>query len=694
MRYLFIFFLFLVHLSQVVFPLQACAADDADPYVPSILIVADDGEAEELERQGVIIWHRRADMALALVPRDFQEARRLRGAGPSVRARRALPALDVAKTYYGADRILSGAGLAGPYTGKGVVVGFCDSGFDPGHIAFKDAEGRSRVRRLVYYDEPKGIRKVMDSPEEIAAWTTDNEDMFHGTHVANIMAGGYKGNGYSGMAPGADIVAATSQLYDAGILSACEDIVEYARSVGKPAVINLSLGSYNGPHDGSSLFCRYLDLIGEEAIVCVAAGNEADDAHSYRLTFSDEVPSWRARIHSSDGSQFRVFGMTDAWSADSRPVSVRLLVYDLSYGKCVYESAPVSGPDGCRLEVSSDVDSDFGRLLDGKVSVHGYVSDLNGRWVTEIEYDLTSSEPEPSYKDYPRARYELGLEFSAGPGVHMDVNSDGQYSLLRVWPGFDYPGNDLSVSDIATGSNVICVGMYNNRSSVPVWDGGERKVNAEPLTVNVGSGYGTLLDGRVLPHTVAPGGFIVSASNGYYPLAHPERMSIINAVAEVDGRTYYWDTDAGTSMSTPFVAGTVAAWLEAAPGLTAARVLEILEKTNYHGYPDADNPRHGQGWFQPFDGLLLALDDAGISAGKSDAASPQVVISRDSAMILNPAGDSVSVSVYAADGSMAMPAVKIGGTSGSVALASLPSGVYVLTLIRDADNVQTLKFVR
>lgn len=28
----------------------------------------------------------------------------------------------------------------------------------------------------------------------------------------------------------------------------------------------------------------------------------------------------------------------------------------------------------------------------------------------------------------------------------------------------------MSVSDIATGRNVVCVGMYNNRSSVPVKD--------------------------------------------------------------------------------------------------------------------------------------------------------------------------------------------------------------------------------
>lgn len=674
-------------------PARLRAEVNSDPYIPSILIVEDDREADELERQGVIIWHRRVDMALAIVPRDLPGLSRLKGRGCNARGRRAVPALDIAKTYYGADRILSGSALPGPYTGKGVVVGFCDSGFDPNHIAFRGADGRSRVRRLVYYDEPAGIRKVMDSPDEIASWTTDNADMFHGTHVANIIAGGYSGNAYSGMAPDAEIVAATSRLYDAGILSACEDIVDYARSVGKPAVINLSLGSYNGPHDGSSLFCRYLDLIGEEAIVCIAAGNEADDSHSYIMDFSEEAHSWRARLHSRDGSQFSMYGMTDVWSRDRRPVGVRVLVYDLSNGTCVYESPAVSGPEEGVLTLSSDADHELARYIDGEIRVHGYVSSLNGRWVTEVEYDFRSPEPEPSYVDYPRARYELGLEFSAEPGVHMDVNSDGQYSLLRVWPGYEYPGNDMSVSDIATGRNVVCVGMYNNRSSVPVWSGGERQVNAEPLTVNVGSGYGTLTDGRVLPHTVAPGGFIVSASNSYYPEAHPGRMPIINAVAEVDGRKYYWDTDAGTSMSTPFVAGTLAAWLEADPTLTVGRVLDILETTNTRDYPDAGNPRHGRGWFCPYDGLVEVLAGTGVSAGSADAALPAILISGDSALIMNLSSDTMTVSVYSSAGSEVMK-VQVSGPSGRVDLSGFPRGVYVMTAVRQSGDPVVSKFMR
>lgn len=224
--------------------------------------------------------------------------------------------------------VLQPARLVRPYTGSGVVTGFCDTGFDPNHIAFLDADGNSRVRLLVAYDEPNGERTVVDTPEGIASWTTDNVDEFHGTHVANIMAGGFRDGLYYGLAPDADIVATTSQLYDAGLLSACEDIVDYAKSVGKPAVINLSVGSYNGPHDGSSLFCRYMDMLAEDAIVCLSAGNEGQRNNTFRAAFTEDFRIWRTRTMSGNWMQFDMNGMIDAWSHDTRPVGISFLIRD------------------------------------------------------------------------------------------------------------------------------------------------------------------------------------------------------------------------------------------------------------------------------------------------------------------------------------------------------------------------------
>lgn len=93
--------------------------DTEDPYIPSVLVVEDDDAVTELERQGVIIWHRREDMVLALVPRDMS-LKRARGVRRSEKGRKAVPALDIARTYYDADMVLSGSGLRNPLREKGL----------------------------------------------------------------------------------------------------------------------------------------------------------------------------------------------------------------------------------------------------------------------------------------------------------------------------------------------------------------------------------------------------------------------------------------------------------------------------------------------------------------------------------------------------------------------------------------------
>lgn len=97
--------------------------DTEDPYIPSVLVVEDDDAVTELERQGVIIWHRREDMVLALVPRDMS-LKRARGVRRSEKGRKAVPALDIARTYYDADMVLSGSGLPATLYGKRGCRGF------------------------------------------------------------------------------------------------------------------------------------------------------------------------------------------------------------------------------------------------------------------------------------------------------------------------------------------------------------------------------------------------------------------------------------------------------------------------------------------------------------------------------------------------------------------------------------------
>ena len=218
-------------------------------YIPRIVKIYSEEEADSLSDQGVDILRRRGDILLCLFPNTPT-----RGEEPRQRKRAITPTLDVAKEYYDAGSIQNGKATGTPYTGKGIVVGICDIGIDPLHPTFLDENGRSRIKRVVQYIEEAGIRRQLDGDDEYREWVTDTPENYHATHVCGILAGGGAGTQYSGIASDADIVVTVSTLTEVGLLAGVEDIIDYAKETGKPAVINISVGSYNGAHAGSSLF--------------------------------------------------------------------------------------------------------------------------------------------------------------------------------------------------------------------------------------------------------------------------------------------------------------------------------------------------------------------------------------------------------------------------------------------------------
>lgn len=626
-------------------------------YYPAVLEVESEQWLDSLESVGAKILHRRGDLALAYIPIDDAgdaDGRRKmppRGGDPH-RGRIVRPTLDRAMQWYGASRVFSGEGLPRGFDGEGVVVGICDIGFDPYHPTFLDEEGSpSRIKRIVQYRESQGLRTELNTPEEYAAWGTDTVAEWHATHVAGILAGNGGGTPYVGVARGADIVVTTSQLSDVGLLAGVEDILEYARSVGKPAVVNLSMGSYNGPHDGTSLFSRYMDMLGEEAIICMSAGNEGNRSNTLSFEFTEARDSVSTWIGSRDYANYNIYGLTDVWLDDSSELRINLFVYDSDTGNAVCGFPVLRFPADGEWWVSSEDNAEFGRYFDGMVKVSGGVWPGNGRRYAKVEYDLATTAMSGKGK---WARYNLGLTAGGVPGTRMDIYADGSYSCLRSLYGNPVPGSDASFSDLSTGHNLISVGMYNNAGIY------------EPGEVNVNSGYATLIDGRVMPLTVAPGAQLVSSVS---------RLTVDEPRYPV---SELWAYEAGTSMSSPYVAGFVATWLQANPDLDVDDVKSIIESTNMHDYPDAGNPRHGQGWFNPYEGLRKAIEMSGV--GETDCLSPAmliVVVDRE-LRVTAPGGEDCRVEVYDLSGGKVAAGMVGSGNSG-LSLAGLAPGLYVAT---------------
>ena len=151
------------------------------------------------------------------------------------------------------------------FLGQNVTVAILDTGISP-HPDFK-----GRILSFRDFSSTTGSsEKVLFSFSHFSP-LIDNSG--HGTHVAGIAGGGYFGtiatsesttldtNPYYGVAYDADLVMVGSTLEDTDILNGIKYVFNYADSIDKPAVVNISLNTSYGPHDGTSLFDQAIDTM-------------------------------------------------------------------------------------------------------------------------------------------------------------------------------------------------------------------------------------------------------------------------------------------------------------------------------------------------------------------------------------------------------------------------------------------------
>ena len=113
------------------------------------------------------------------------------------------------------------------------------------------------------------------------------------------------------------------------------------------------------------------------------------------------------------------------------------------------------------------------------------------------------------------------------------------------------------------------------------------------------------------PAVLAPGASIMSALNKYAPGFDKNNAAYSN---RFNNKVYHYGYMEGTSMATPFVAGSIALWLEANPQLSYTDVLDILKETSTkHADMEGEawTPTYGYGLINVYEGLKLALKKAG-----------------------------------------------------------------------------------
>ncbi len=547
-------------------------------YIPIIALV--DGKninKKELLNHGVLINSQLQELWSMQIPiKEFKNIVNINGVKYIELGNYHTPLLDLALPSARVDSVHYGlGGLSKAYKGSGVIVAIIDWGFDYTHPNFYDTTFTNlRISRA--WDQNKNIgtppKDYSYGAEYIGqdALLDAGSDtlyifgpMSHGTHVAGISAGTGGGTKYRGVAYNAELVLVSLKLGIPSLLDAFSYISNYASLVNKPFVVNMSFGSHNGAHDGSTLDNMAIDILnGPGKIFVGAAGNNGMYASNFHLdkNFSQSTNDTLKTVVGFTSNIDDLFGQTLVmWGSHSSDFAVALRLVDNNYN-ILYETpffdsklepfvhdTIVIGTDSLIYIIESDAK----HFLNGRPNITIDVKKTGGKklvlmavsknthlhlWNIVRQNSNGTNWGSPLYSSYPGA-----------------VAGDNYYGLAE-------PGG--------VGENVITVGSYRSEVQLPN--------NNTMLYGNISpfSSFGPTVDERMKPDISSTGQNVLSSVNSF-------DNSILQYLASVDfnGKTYGFVEYSGTSMSCPMVTGIVALMLEAYPKLTPAQAKEILKIT-------------------------------------------------------------------------------------------------------------------
>lgn len=557
--------------------------------------------------EGLQVNMRYGDVALVSLPaRQLQQVAARRGVRQLALASRLHIDTDSARSATMTDAVHQGTGLDQAYNGNGVVLGVIDTGIDFNHLAFRDSEGIRRIERVYCPTMTDGHKVVIAgdtlpgsqfvNEEEISNLTTDDPSMTHGTHTLGI-AGGTRVGPYSGMAPGARLVAVAipyAELTDAMLVLGARYIADYAKQLGLPCVISISIGDHLGPHDGTSPTARAFDEIAQQGVIIVqSAGNEANKLVHLHKDFNPlqgNTGTWVTTVMRTNSNKAQA--EVDAWSSDATPFSLELQLYDTRNAATRFTLPPVTSDTVFVL----DNDPDMSQYATGTIDVRCGVDSINGRFHIYSVFDTRMTEN----RDFWVHTYRCDTIAS------MDAwNADGR-SRFEQMGRYDWKAGDgnYSINDIATGHNTISVGSYAARSWYQTVDSVVMSSGNTLGEIAASSSYGILPDGRSLPIVAAPGVAVISSVSNFYT----SLSTWCFEQADTEGEVHRWSNMSGTSMSAPCAAGIIALWMQACPTLTPSQVRDIIAQTSVSDAFTAQNPvRWGAGKINALEGIKMAL---------------------------------------------------------------------------------------
>jgi len=665
---------------------------NSQTYVNAFILLNDNADLEVLKSNGVKINTVLPNIITAQVPvSDIEKIALL----PEVRNLQiGIPVhrkLDKARAVTNVDQVQAGTSLPAPFLGKNVVIGIIDSGIEYGHINFFDSTGTTlRIKHVwdqnITGTPPTGFTYGTEYTNQasILAAQFDNRTETHGTHVTGIATGADKSNNniYFGVAPAADIALVSYNLKDqttdnVSISDGIKYLYNYATSVNKPCVVNMSLGTHIGPHDGTSLFDQTADALqGKGRLLVGAAGNEGSDSMHISQTFTTVNSTLKTFFAYHDPT--KLIGLTDIWGDVNKTFAIRVVVYNKNTGTEIFTSqtfdAATSGNKSYTLTSTNGAVGTIQIFTERNIS--------NNKPNAFVGSDISSI----------NSGNLIGIILTAQSGtVHAWADDFYSYFLSNNINGWTNGNSNNSVSEIGgTGKQIISVGAYVSKNTFKNTLGITYSSKETLDQIAYFSSTGPTIDGRTKPDITAPGSLLVSSYSSAI-ITDPNYSNYIIKKTILNGNSYYYGQLQGTSMASPMVTGILATWLEAKNDLSPGDVRTILQQTSISDaftgtIPSIGSNNWGYGKIDAWNGIKTCLKFALLE--KVKASSQNYLIYPNPTLgtlniVFGQRDSTLQLSIYALNGQQVFNK-SIGDVSAYqeivINLPNIASGAYILTL--------------
>lgn len=504
--------------------------------------------------------------------------------------------LDSARKFTNVDQVhgTRPGGIGRNLTGKKVLIGVIDTEFDTRHPAFLDSTGA--IRFVAVWDQAARYSTGLPNSYRYGAIKNHaqilSDSLFgldslepHGSMTTGLAAGSdkryWKGpveNAYYGVAPDAVLAGVKMGSTDVNIVDGLNWLFSLADSLKLPCVVNMSLGTHNGPHDGTSLVDRAIDNHSTTPghIVVGAAGNDGDKLAHVTLSVArnESTGTWITPVtETRQSGGVLLWSAIEMWGEAGKNFSTGFYILD-TLNKTYKQSVQnVSTTANSQFAPDTVVWIDSATQKRDTVIFNMGVersSALNGK--PHLQAFITSTNP----------RLHVGISTTVsgttGGTVHAWNLYKTSFESFGI-PGFIAGDSSYSVNELGGTSKCnITVGSFTSKLLIPLWNGKFHDWGTDstkpPHWLTAYSSHGPTVDGRIKPDIAAPGSDVTC------PLARQYRGSADIVVwpdtTSLAGR---YISTGGTSVAAPIVTGIVALLLEADPTLTYDKVRGLLQET-------------------------------------------------------------------------------------------------------------------